>query len=101
LLNAENIHIFWPTKKLAPKLYGPFQILVMIGKSTDWLKLQSQWGIHNIFHTSLLEPYGKNGIKGRSQIWWEPQEIVGEKEYQVEQILQSEVCTTCRKIGER
>jgi hypothetical protein len=35
------------------------------------------------------------------QIQPEPKEIEGEKEYQVEWILQSEVCTTCRKIGGR
>jgi hypothetical protein len=40
-------------------------------------------------------------IKGRSQIRPEPEEIEGEMEYEVERILQSEVCTTCWKISER
>jgi hypothetical protein len=33
LLNAKNIRTVRPTQKLAPKLYGPFQILARIGKS--------------------------------------------------------------------
>jgi hypothetical protein len=34
LLNAKNMRMVRPTKKLAPKLYGPFYILARIGKST-------------------------------------------------------------------
>jgi hypothetical protein len=101
LLNEKKIRAVWPTQKLAPKLYGPFRILAKIGKSTYRLELQSRWRIHNLFHTSLLEPYRKNAIKGRSQIQPEPEEIEGEKEYKVERILQREVRTTCRKIGRK
>jgi hypothetical protein len=91
----------WPMKKLAPKVYGPFCILVKIGKCAYRLKLQSSWRIHNVFHNSLLEPYRKNAIIGWSQILPKPEEIEGEKEYEVERILQSEVHTTCWKIGRR
>jgi hypothetical protein len=101
LLNAKNIRTVRPTKKLAPKLYGPFRVLAKIGKSSYRLELQSRWRIHNVFHTSLLEPYRKNEIKGRSQIRPEPEEIEGETEYEVERILQSEVRTTRRKVGGR
>jgi hypothetical protein len=101
LLNVKNIRTVRPTRKLAPKLYGPFRILAKIGKSAYRLKLQSQWQIHNVFYTSLLEPYQKNAIKGRSQIQPEPEEIEGESEYEVERILQSEVRTTRRKVGGR
>jgi hypothetical protein len=76
-------------------------MLAKIGKSAYRLELQSRWWIHNIFHTSLLEPYRKNAIKGRSQIWPEPEEIEEEKEYEVEWILQSEVRTTHRLLGRR
>jgi hypothetical protein len=56
LLNMKNIQTVRPTRKLAPKLYGPFCILAKIGKSPYRLELQSHWRIHNVFHTSLLEP---------------------------------------------
>jgi hypothetical protein len=101
LLIAKNIQTVRPTRKLAPKLYRPFRILAKIGKIAYQLKLQSRWQIHNVFHTSLLEPNRENTIKGRSQIRPEPKEIEGERKYEVERILQSEVRTTRRKIGER
>jgi hypothetical protein len=84
LLNVKNIRTVRPTRKLASKLYGPFHILAKIGKSTYRLELQSRWQIHNVFHASLLEPYRKNMIKGRSQVRPEPEEIEGEMEYEVE-----------------
>jgi len=31
MLNAKNIHAKRPSKKLAPKLYGPFKILEQTG----------------------------------------------------------------------
>jgi hypothetical protein len=68
LLNAKNIRTVRPTRKLALKLYEPFRILAKIGKSAYRLELQSRWRIYNVFHTSLLKPYRKNAIKGRSQI---------------------------------
>jgi hypothetical protein len=101
LLNAKNIRTVRPTRKLAPKLYGPFHILAKIGKSAYRLELQSRWRIHNVFHTSLLEPHRNNVIKGRAQIRPETEEIEGESEYEVERILQSEVRTTRRKSGGR
>jgi hypothetical protein len=101
LLNVKNIRTVRPTRKLVPKLYGPFRILARIGKSAYQLELQSRWRIHNVFHSSLLEPYRKNAIKGRAQIRPEPKEIDGESEYEVERILQSEVRTSRRKIGGR
>jgi hypothetical protein len=101
LLNARNIQTVRPTRKLAHKLCEPFRILARIGKSAYRLELQGHWRIHNVFHTSLLEPYRKNAFKGQLQIRLEPEEIEKEKEYKVEWILQSEVCTTRRKIGGR
>jgi hypothetical protein len=101
LLNAKNIQMVRPTKKLVPKLYGQLRILAKIGKSAYQLKLQSRWRIHNVFHPTLLEPYRRFAIKRRSQIQPEPEEIEGKKEYEVERILQCEVPTTHRKIGRR
>jgi hypothetical protein len=49
----------------------------------------------------LLELYRNSAIKGRSQVRPEPEEIEGEKEYEVERILQSEVRSTRQEIGGR
>ena len=56
MLNAKYIRTKRPTKKLAPKLYGPFRILEKIGSRSFRLELQTRWRIHNVFHVSLLEP---------------------------------------------
>ena len=64
MLNAKNIRTKRPTKKLAPKLYGPFKIIEKIGSRSYRLELQSRWRIHNVFHASLLEPYRLNTIAG-------------------------------------
>jgi hypothetical protein len=94
ILNAKNIRTVRPTRKLAPKLCGPFRVLAKIDKRAYRLELQSRWRIHNVFHTSLLELYRNNMSKGKSQVRPEPEEIDGETECEVEQILQSEVRTT-------
>ena len=52
MLNAKNIRTKRPTKKLAPKLYGPFRILEKIGSRSFRLELQTRWRIHNVFHVS-------------------------------------------------
>jgi len=101
MLNARNIRTKRPTRKLAPKLYGPFKIIEKMGTRSYRLELQSRWRIHNVFHTSLLEPYRMNSIEGRSIPRPEPEEIEGESKYEVERILQSEVRTTRRKVKGR
>lgn len=101
MLNAKNIRTKRPTRKLAPKLYGPFKILEKIGKISYRLELQSRWRIHNVFHASLLEPYRANTLQGRAVTRPEPEEIEGEMEYEVEEILQSEIRSSKRKVKGR
>ena len=57
MLNAKNIRTKRPSKKLAPKLYGPFKILEQRGELAYKLEISDQWKIHPVFHVSLLEPY--------------------------------------------
>ena len=94
MLNAKNIGTKRPTKKLAPKLYGPFRISERIGTRSYPLALQDRWRIHNVFHTSLLEPHRANPFQQRPIIRPLPEEVDGELEYEVEAILQSEIRTT-------
>jgi hypothetical protein len=44
-----------------------------------------------VFHTSLLQPYHKNSIPGRVQKPPPPVIVDGEKEYEIEKILDSKV----------
>ena len=101
MLNAKNIRTRRPTKKLAPKLYGPFRILAKVGTRSYRLELQDRWRIHNVFHASLLEPHRANPFSQRPQSRPLPEEVDGELEYEVERILPSEVRTTRRHQGNR
>jgi hypothetical protein len=60
LLNAKTIRTKCLTKKLAPKLYGPFRILARVGSHSYGLELQERWRIHNVIHASLLELHRAN-----------------------------------------
>jgi len=57
LLNVNNIHTKRLSKKLNPKLYGPFQIIEKLGNRAFTLEISRRWKIHPIFHASLLELY--------------------------------------------
>ena len=96
-LNAKNIRTRRPSKKLAPKFYGPFKILKQVGKGAYALELNKGWRIHNVFHESLLEPYKPNTLDGRPQTLPTPEEIEGEVEYEVEKIVRNEIRETERR----
>jgi len=56
ILNSKNIRTKQPSKKLRPKLYGPFKILEKKGSQAYKLDISPGWKIHPVFHVSLLEP---------------------------------------------
>jgi len=57
MLNAKNIRTRRPSKKLSPKLYGPFKVLEKKGNRAYKLEISPRWKIHPVFHVSLLELY--------------------------------------------
>ena len=83
-----------PSQKLDVKRMGPFKILGVVGdgKMAYRLELPARMGkIHPVFHVSLLEPYHENKWEGRVQEPPPPEEIEGELEYEVEEILDSKI----------
>ena len=56
-LEGKNLHLCYPTKKLAPKREGPFEISQVISPIAYCPKLLPMWKIHNVFHASLLSIY--------------------------------------------
>jgi hypothetical protein len=73
---------------------GPFQILDIVGdgKLAYRLELPERMKkVHPVFHVSLLEPYRENRWEGRVQPAPPPDEIEGELEYEVEDVLDSKV----------
>jgi hypothetical protein len=93
-LIQRNIKTQWPSQKLDVKRMGPFKILQVVGESKLAFKLElpPRMRIHPVFHVSLLEPYQENIIEGRTQPPPPPpDEIDGELEYEVKEILDSKI----------
>ena len=63
---------------------GPFEVLERIGKVAYKLKLSEEMKMHNVFHVSLLKEYRSDGSRIPPPI---PEEIAGEMEYEMEQVL--------------
>jgi hypothetical protein len=93
-LMRRNIRTTRPSQKLNVKRMGPFKIVKVVGdeKLAYRLELPKRMGrIHSVFHVSLLEPYHENQWAGRVQEPPPPEEIEGELEYEVKEILDSKV----------
>ena len=86
-LEAKNIHLKWPLKKLDQKRYGSFRISKDIGQGAFQIELLKGWMIYNIFSKNLLTQCKKPYFK-RQHI--DPVlllEIINEEEkYKVEEI---------------
>ena len=68
MLNAKNIRTKQRTKKLSPKIYGPFKVIEKKrGNLTFKLEISPRWKIHLTFHMSQLEPYQQSNRPGRDQ----------------------------------
>ena len=79
--------IYYPSRKLAPKRHGPFEIIQVLSPLTYKLRLPSTWKIHNVFHFSLLSSYRSTESYGPSFSSPPPDVIDNEEEYEVEAIL--------------
>ena len=53
-LEARNIHLNRPSKKLDQKRYRPFRISKNIGLGAFQLELLEEWMIYNVFNEKLL-----------------------------------------------
>jgi transposase InsO family protein len=85
MLQAKNIRQLRPSKKLADRYLGPFEIMEVVGshRQAYKLKLPPAYRIHNVFHISLLEPWHsrEGAVEPPPSI-----EIDGDLEYEVESI---------------
>jgi hypothetical protein len=85
-LEGTNLRLPHQASKLAPKRYGPFQIIQEISPVAYRLELPAAWNIHNVFHASLLTPYLETTAHGPNYAKPPPDLIEGEEEYEVERI---------------
>ena len=64
-LDARNLSIDRPNKKLSNKFEGLFPITDINSSYSYRLELPSSWSCHPVFHTSLLRPYPNDPIPGQ------------------------------------
>ena len=81
-----------PSKKLAEKYLGPFEVIAQVGTHSFTLQLpDSMWVVHPVFHVSMLELAHGNIIPEQTQPPPPPVEIDGEPEYEISKILDSKM----------
>jgi hypothetical protein len=85
-LEGKNLKLPYQSTKLAPKRYGPFKIIKEVSPMAYQLSLPMMWGIHDVFHASLLLPYHEITQHGLNFSWLPPDLITGEEEYEVKVI---------------
>jgi hypothetical protein len=90
LLKGADIHVK-PTK-LAAKNYGLFEILEQYGPVTFKLKLPpSMSKVHPVYHASKMIKFREDTIGNRKPHQPGPIEIEGNQEYEVAQILNTQI----------
>ena len=98
-IKSDNICTTQPSKKLAEKFLGPFEILAQVGPVSFTLHLpNSMHGIHPVFHISMLEPSTPNEFLNQTETLPPPVIIDGETEFKISEILDSKInkCFKCR-----
>ena len=85
-LEATNLRIPYPSRKLAPKRHGPFEIAQVLSPLMYHLRLPSTWKIHDVFHATLLSPYHQTEAHGSSFSRPPPDIIDSDEEYKVDHI---------------
>jgi hypothetical protein len=86
-LEAKNLHLGYPNRKLAPKREGPFVISEVLSPVTYKLSLPTQWRIHPVFHAALLSPFKETDVHGPNFIKPPPDIVDGKEEYEIEAIV--------------
>jgi hypothetical protein len=85
-LEGKNLRLLYQSTKLAMKRYGPFKIIKEVSPVMYQLKLPMAWGIHDVFHVSLLLPYHEMTQHGPNFSQPPLDLIEGEVEYKVKAI---------------
>ena len=63
-LDAHNLHIRTPSKKLSHRRIGPYAVLQQLSPVTYRLQLPETMKINNVFHVDLLTPYRETNAYG-------------------------------------
>lgn len=88
-MEMENLNLGRPMKKLTDKCIGPYPITEMVSSHALRLKLPKTVRIHPVVNIMRVRPYVEPRILGQGTIPPPPVVINGEKEYEVEEVLDS------------
>lgn len=87
-----------PSRKLAEKYLGPYEIIAQVGPQSFTLRLpDSMKAVHPVYHVSMLEPFIPSSIPARVPSPPPPVEVDGEIEYEISEILDSKIDKRRRK----
>ncbi|SJL10432.1 uncharacterized protein ARMOST_13818 [Armillaria ostoyae] len=90
-LDATNLHLPHPKKKLDDKRVGPFEVLEKTGAAAYKLKLLPHWKIHPCFNEKLLTPFVIPAFPNQEQPPPPPPPdlIDREEQWEIEEVLDS------------
>ncbi len=87
-LDATNLHLPQPKKKLDDKRVGPFTILDKAGAAACKLKLPPHWKIHPCFNEKLLTLYILPAFPNQEAPPPPPPDLIDDDEYyEIEEVL--------------
>jgi transposase InsO family protein len=65
-LESYNLSTDAPSKKLAAKRLGPYEVLELVGPASYRLSIPASWRVHSVFHGGLLSRTKEDTIPGRA-----------------------------------
>jgi hypothetical protein len=86
-LDACNLKIKTPFRKLSPWRYGPYPILEQLSPVTYRIKLPPSLPIKNVFYMNLLTLFHETKEHSQNYPQLLPEVINGEEEFEVEEII--------------
>ena len=86
-LDARNLKIRTPSRKLSPRRYGPFKVLQKISLVAYCIEHSQTIKIHNVFHVDLLIPHCQTEAYVETYHQPPPELIDGEEEYEIKEII--------------
>jgi hypothetical protein len=85
-LSSKDISLSQPSRKLAPRQLGPYEVLERTGELTYRLQLPPSMRQHPVFHVDRLSPWVGNDVNGIEPPPPEPVEVDDDVEYEVGKI---------------
>jgi len=97
-LDACNLHIRTPSRKLSNRRIGPYTVQAQLSPVTYWLQLPEAMKINDVSHIDLLTPYHETDAYGLPPPQPPATLVDGEEEYKVEEIIDDRYnCCWCKR----